>query len=60
MKAGYVARTGETRNEYIVLEKPEGKKQFRTSRRKRHKYEDNIKMDLSDIGWEGVNWFDSG
>jgi hypothetical protein len=35
-------------NTYIILvEKPEGKRQFR---RPRHRYVDNIKMDPSDVG----------
>jgi len=27
-----------------------------TLRRSRHRWEDNIKMDLAEMGWEGVNW----
>jgi hypothetical protein len=42
--AGYVAQTGEKRNAYRVLEeKAVGK---RPSGRPRHRWEDNIKMDL--------------
>jgi hypothetical protein len=25
-------------------------------RRPRRKWEDNIKMDLDEVGWEGVDW----
>jgi ribosome biogenesis protein Nip4 len=25
-------------------------------RRPRHKWEDNVRRDLREIGWEGVNW----
>jgi hypothetical protein len=42
--AGHVAHTGEKRNAYRVLVgKPEGK---RSLGRPRHRWEDNIKMDL--------------
>jgi hypothetical protein len=46
--AGHVAQMGEKRNAYrILVEKPEGK---RTLGRRRHRWEDNIKMDLREIG----------
>jgi hypothetical protein len=49
---GNVAHMGEERKVYMVLlEKPEGK---RALRRPRHRWEDGIKMDLREIGWEGV------
>jgi hypothetical protein len=49
-----VARTGEGRGVYKVLdERPEGK---RPLRRHRRVWEDNIKMDLRDIGIDGANW----
>jgi hypothetical protein len=49
--AGHVARMGEGRNVYRVLVgKPEGK---RLLGRPRHRWEDGIKMDLREIGWEG-------
>jgi hypothetical protein len=45
---------GEMRNVYnIFTEKPEGK---RPIGRERHRWEDNIRMDLREIGWEGVDW----
>jgi hypothetical protein len=45
--AGRVARMAEKRNAYrILVGKPEGK---RPSRRPRHRWVDNIKMDLRDI-----------
>jgi hypothetical protein len=47
---------GEKRNAYTILVgKPEGK---RPLRRPRRRWVDNIKMDLSDIGWDGVDWMD--
>jgi hypothetical protein len=50
---GHVARVGEMRNAYIVLVvKPEGKRPFGKSRRR---WEDNIRMDLREIGWECVD-----
>jgi hypothetical protein len=48
--AGHVARMGEGRNVYRVLVgKPEGK---RTLERPRRRWEDGIKIDLREIGWE--------
>jgi hypothetical protein len=45
---------GEMRNAYkISVRKPEGK---RTLRRPRHRWEDNIKMDLRETGFGGVDW----
>jgi hypothetical protein len=39
---------------YIVLVgKPEGR---RPLRRPGHRWEDNIRMDLREIGWEGKVW----
>jgi len=37
----------------LFVAKPEGK---RPLRRPRHRWEDNIKMDIMEICWEGVNW----
>jgi hypothetical protein len=53
--AGNVAHMGEGRNVYRVLVgKPEGK---RPLERPRRRWEDGIKKDLRDIGWEGgVEW----
>jgi hypothetical protein len=43
----------ENRNAYRVLEgKPEGKSQLR---RPRCRWEDNIKMDLGEVGWGGID-----
>jgi len=50
--AGYVARMGEMRNAYnILVGNPEEK---RPLGRPRRRWEDNIKMDLREIWWEGV------
>jgi hypothetical protein len=35
--------------------KPEGK---RLIGRLRHRWENNIKMDVREIGWDGMDWFD--
>jgi hypothetical protein len=52
--AGHVARMGEGRGAYRVLVgRPEGK---RLLGRPRHRWEDNIKMDLREIGIDGANW----
>jgi hypothetical protein len=46
----------EKRNAYKVLVgKPEGK---RPVGRPRRRWEDNIKMDLREIGWSGMDWID--
>jgi hypothetical protein len=54
--AGHVARKGENRNAYrILVGKPEGK---RPLGRHRHRWEDNIRMDVREIGWSGMDWTD--
>jgi hypothetical protein len=50
---GHVACIGEVRNAYkILVLKPEGK---RPLVRTRHRWENNIRIDLREIGWEGVD-----
>jgi hypothetical protein len=50
--AGHVARMEKKRNAYrILVGKPEGK---RPLGRLRHMWVDNIKMDLREIGWDGM------
>jgi hypothetical protein len=45
---------GEKRNAYrILVGKPEGKRRLGMPRRR---WVDNIKMDLREIGWDGVDW----
>jgi hypothetical protein len=52
--AGHVARMREGRGVYRVLVgRPEGK---RPLGRPRRRWEDNIKMDLREIGIDGSNW----
>jgi hypothetical protein len=52
--AGHVARMGQGRGVYRVLVgRPEGKRPLGRSRRR---WEDNIKMDLREIGIDGSNW----
>jgi hypothetical protein len=52
--AGHVARRGEWRGVYrVLIGRPEGK---RPLERPRRGWEDNIKMDLREIGIDGVNW----
>jgi hypothetical protein len=44
---------GETRNAYrVLMGKPEGKRPLGRSRRS---WVDNIKMDLRDIRWDGID-----
>jgi hypothetical protein len=48
--AGHVARIEEKKNAYGILAgKPEG-------RRPLGKWVDNIKIDVREIGWDGVEW----
>ena len=54
--AGHVARMGERRGVYRVLVgKPEGK---RPLGRPRRRWEDNIKMDLQEVGCGGLDWIE--
>ncbi|KAJ4436743.1 hypothetical protein ANN_16875 [Periplaneta americana] len=52
--AGHVARMGESRNAYRVLVgRPEGK---RPLGRPRRRWEDNIKMNLREVGYDDRDW----
>jgi len=52
--AGHAARRGEGRGVYRVLVgKPEGQ---RPLGRPRHRWEDNMKLDLQDVGFGGIDW----
>jgi hypothetical protein len=52
--AGHVACRGEGRGVYrILVGRPQGK---RPLGRPRRRWNDNIKMDLREIGIDGVNW----
>ena len=54
--AGHVARMGEGIGVYRVLVgKPEGKRPLGRSRRR---WEDNIKMDLQEVGCGGMDWIE--
>jgi hypothetical protein len=51
---GHISRTGKEKNAYrLLVGKPEGK---RPLGRPRWRWVDNIKMDLGEIGWDGVEW----
>jgi len=53
---GHVARAGYRRDVYRVLVgKPECK---RPLGRPRRRWKDNIKMDLQEVGCEGMDWID--
>ena len=39
----------------VVMGRPEGK---RPLGKPRHRWEDNIKVDLKEIGWKGLDWID--
>jgi hypothetical protein len=48
---------GEGRDAYrILVGTSEGR---RPLGRPRRRWEDNIKMDLQEVGWEGVDWIDT-
>ena len=54
--AGHVARMGEMRGVYRVsVGKPEGK---RPIGRPRRRWEDNMKMDLQEVGCVGMDWIE--
>jgi hypothetical protein len=54
---GHVARMGEVRGAYnILVRKPEGKRLLGIPRRR---WEDNIKMDLGEIGFGDMDWIHS-
>jgi hypothetical protein len=51
---GACSTNGGKKNVYgILVGKPEGK---RPLGRPRRRWVDNIKMDLREIGWDGVDW----
>ena len=55
--AGHVARMEEVRSAFKILtRKPTGK---RPLGRPRRRWEENIRMDLEEIGINAGNWFDS-
>jgi len=54
--AGHVARMGEGRRVHRVLVgKPEGKRPFGKFRRR---WKGNIKMDLQEVGYGGMDWIE--
>jgi hypothetical protein len=40
---------------FVMPQRPEGR---RPLGRPRHRWEDNIKMDLREVGWVGMNWIE--
>jgi hypothetical protein len=54
--AGHVTRIGEKRNAYgILVGKPEGRRQLGGPK---HRWVNNIKMDIIEIGCDGTDWID--
>jgi hypothetical protein len=52
--AGHIMCMGEVRTAHkILVGKPKGKRPCRSPR---HTWEDDIKMDLIEILWEGMDW----
>ena len=53
---GHIARMGERRGVYRVLVgKLEGKRPLGSPRRR---WEDNMKVDLQEVGCEGIDWME--
>jgi hypothetical protein len=53
---GACSTCGEKRGAYrILMGRPEGR---RPLGRPRRRCDDNIKMDLQEVGWVGLNWID--
>jgi hypothetical protein len=52
--AGHVARIREKRNACRILVRKPGRN--RPLGRPRRRWVDNIKMDLREIGWDGIDW----
>jgi hypothetical protein len=54
--AGHVARIGEERGVHrVVVGKPDGK---RLLRRPKRRWENNIKIDLHEVGWGRWDWME--
>ena len=54
--AGHVVRMGERRGVYrVLMRKPEGK---RPLGRPRRRWEDNIRMDLQEVGCRDMDWIE--
>jgi len=52
--AGHVVRMGERRGVYgVLVGKPEGKRPLGIPS---HRWEDNIKLDLQEVGYGGTDW----
>jgi hypothetical protein len=50
------SKNGEKMNAYrIMVENPEGRRPLGSPRRR---WVDNIKMDLREMGWNGMDWID--
>jgi hypothetical protein len=57
-RAGHVTRMGEKKNAYrLLVGKPEGR---RPLGRPRRRWLDSIRMDLLEVGWDGVDWLRIG
>ena len=57
-RAGHVACMGNRRCAYgVLVGRPEGK---RPLGRHGHRWEDNIKVDLKEVGWTGLMWLRIG
>jgi len=53
-REGHVARKGDRRGAYgVLVEKPEGKIPLEGRRRR---WEYNIKIDVEEVGWRGLEW----
>jgi hypothetical protein len=51
----HIWRRGEVHTDRVFVMKPEGE---RPLGRPSLRWKDNIKMDLQEVGWEGMDWID--
>jgi hypothetical protein len=54
--SGACSTDGKMKNAYSILVGKYERK--RPLGRPRHRWEDNTRMDLREVGWEGVDWMD--
>ena len=53
---GYVVCIEDRKDSYrVVVGRPDGKRQLG---RPGHRWEDIMKMDIQEVGWEGMDWID--
>jgi hypothetical protein len=53
LSPSHIARMGERSAHRVLVEKPKGR---RPIGRPRHRWEDNIKTELQEVGWGSMDW----